>query len=224
MQHTSGFAVLVGGALLAATLGCAPDDGACEANTDCPFGQMCFEGTCAIGGGSGAGGGGGGFFGDGGGTTQGMTGNVSATLDGVIGGTTVTATTGLASVGDRDVMLQIVDARFTSTFLIAAALPISLFAVPGRQTIGTGGLDGSYSQACNYDAGAYDEFFNEFIIDVGAPRDPAETDTGTGEDGSGGSFEVLTPPGPVIDVTISVNGEGSRVVGTAAIPTAMLRL
>ncbi len=232
MQHTLGFAVLISGAMLASTVGCAPDDGVCEADTDCPFGQMCVEGTCAIGSGGrgagvnggGGGGGGDGMFGDGGGSTQGITGNVSATLDGVIGGTTVMATGGVAIVSDRDVMLQIFDSRFTSTFLVAAALPISLLAVPGQQTIGAGGLDGSYSQACNYDTGAgYDEFFNEFVIDVGAPRDPVDGETGTTGTGGGGSIEVLTP-GPVIDVSITVAGEGSSVTGTAVVPTAMLGL
>ena len=225
MQHTRGFAVLLGGATLAAIVGCAPDDGVCEADIDCPFGQMCFEGTCGIAGGSSGGGsgggGGGGMFGDGGGSTQSITGNVSAALDGVIGGTEVRSTRGTVTVDFGRVTLLVPDDRFASTFLIVSALPASALAVPGRQTIWADGLDGSYSQACNYDTGAgYDEFFSGFVIDVGAPRDPVDGETGTN---GGGSIEVLTP-GPVIDVSITVAGEGSNVTGSAVVPTALLGL
>ena len=164
------------------------------------------------------------MFGDGGGGTQSITGNVSATLDGVSGGTEVMSTMGAVTVDFGHVTLVVPDDRFGSTFLIVSALPTSVFAVPGRQTIWAGGLDGSYSQACNYDTGAgYDEFFNGFVIDVGAPRDPVDGETGTNGTGGGGSIEVLTP-GPVIDVSITVAGEGSSVTGTAVVPTAMLGL
>ena len=185
MQHTPVFVVLVSGALLAATLGCAPEDGACEADVDCPFGQVCMEGVCANAN-RGAFGGGGAFGGDafdggGGSSSQGLLANVAASLEGSIGGTEVRSTMGTVTLDFGRVTLLIPDDRFASTFLFVAALPPSVFSVEGRQTIRIGGLDEGYSQACNYDTGGYDEFFNEFIIDVGAPRDPVPGDTVTSE-------------------------------------------
>lgn len=222
MQHTPGFVVLVSGALLAATLGCAPEDGTCNADSDCPFGQMCVEDVCGAAG-VGFGAGGIGAIGGGGGSSQALVGNVTASLVGVIGGSDVQATSGTVSLDASRVTLQIADDRFNSTFLIVSSLPSAVFAVPGRQTITAGGLDEGYSQACNYDTGAYDEFFNEFVIDVGAPRDPVEGETGATGVGSGGSIEVLAP-GRVVDVGVTVAGQGSSVVGRAVVPTAMLGL
>ena len=247
MQHTPAFVVLVSGALLAATLGCAPEDGACEADVDCPIGKVCMEGVCAIanrgafGGGGASGGGafggdafgGDAFDGGGGSSSQGLLANVPASLEGSIGGTEVRSTMGTVTLDFGRVSLHIPDDRFASTFLFVAALPPSVFLVEGRQTIRIGGLDEGYSQACNYDTGGYDEFFTEFIIDVGAPRDPVPGDTVTSEgsveeedddeEDEEDEEEVLVP-GPVIDVSVTVAGGGSQVVGTAVVPSALLGL
>jgi hypothetical protein len=228
MQHTRAFVVLVSGALLAATLGCAPEDGTCDVDVDCPFGQVCMEGVCAnanggaFGGGGAVGGGafgGAAFDGGGGSSSQGLLANVPASLEGSIGGTEVRSTMGTVTLDFGRVTLHIPDDRFASTFLFVAALPPSVFSVQGRQTIRVGGLDEGYSQACNYDTGGYDEFFNEFIIDVGAPRDPVPGDEEKEEE-----EEEELVPGSVIDVSITVAGEGSNVVGTAVVPSAMLGL
>ena len=221
MQKATAMAMAMATAAVMTTTACEPEGG-CEENTDCAFGQVCgVEGECVYV--SVEVGPGGlqepepaapGPFDDpmNGMNVDDVSGNGSplfsttGSFDGTIGPTEVRTAEVVAWGYDASVSLHLVAAGMPSTFL-AVQLPVGAFAVPGT-TVRQSNMGDTWVQACNYDTAVYDETFPELVIDVSPPRAAAPDDQIVAED----------QPEEVIDVVISVDGEGSVVSGAFTMP------
>lgn len=203
-------------AAMTATTACEPE-GACDVDRDCAFGQMCgVEGQCVYAPMNAAPGDDVGFGpGDpmlGGADSWSPLGDtlstfsMPGTFDGTIGGTRVdrAEVSGSAHVDGMTATLQA--AGTTSTFVVVQ-LPWSAFATPGT-TVWATNMELTWGQACNYDTSSYDESFGEVVVDVSPPRAPAPDDQIVAED----------TPVEVVDVVVSVDGEGSSVAGAFTMP------
>ena len=221
MHKTMAMAMAMATVAIMTTTACDPE-GSCNVDTDCAFGQMCgVEGVCVY---ASVGAGPGGLQGpppeapgpledpmngmDGGD----FSGNASplfsttGSFDGTIGPTEVGTAEVVAWGAGSALSLSLVAVGMPSTFL-AVQLPVSAFAVPGT-TVRHSNMSDTWIQACNYDTAVYDESFPEFVIDVSPPRAAEPGDQIIAED----------QPEEVIDVVISVDGEGSIVSGTFTMP------
>ena len=184
---------------------CEPE-GTCVADVDCAFGQVCgVEGVCVY------------VARDADEAVDPMLGtpwggdvvstfSTPGTFDGSIGGAPVTTADVVGEVSDGGVGTRLTAVGQPSTFLLVQ-LPWSVLRSPGT-TVQTSDWLGLWAQACNYDSAAYDESFVEVVVDVSPPREAEPGDQIIAED----------TPDEVIDVIVSVDGEGSTVTGAFTMP------
>lgn len=197
-------------------LACEPE-GACAADVDCAFGQMCgVEGLCvyasvgtapdgwtpvAVAGDP--------MLDAGGGSEGGSSPAFSTTgvFDGTIGGAPVDEADVVGWSGSSGLGLTLTAAGRPSTFLVVQ-LPVSAFTTPGTSVRVTDGFE-TWAQACNYDSSSYDESFVDLVVEVSPPRASTPEDQIIAED----------KPDEVIDVVVSVDGAGSTVTGAFTMPS-----
>jgi hypothetical protein len=207
-------------AILASTVAvgaaCAPEQGTCAENTDCPFGQVCStDGQCVLVGGGAAierrrG------VGEQANDAMGaadeawvaddiVTITGTGRFEGTIGGAPVDDATVYVDLSSMGTFATFVKPDAPSTFMLLKTA--SDLTTPGRRTVSTN-LDAELVQACNYDGATYDEWFPSYEVEVSPPREATADDPIIAED------TVTT----VVDVTVAVVGEGSDVSVTFALP------
>jgi hypothetical protein len=136
----------------------------------------------------------------------GYTFSTTGSLDGAIGGARVDEADVVGWGDNASLGVTLTAAGRPSTFLLVQ-LPTSAFRTPGTSTRQSD-WEQTWAQACNYDSSQYDESFVEVVVDVSAPRAPEPEDQIIAED----------TPDEVIDVVVSVDGEGSTVTGAFTMP------